>query len=278
MFHILRIIVITLGLFCSPTGMYSLTSTSGDFHQEVKVLKVDKNYRAWQGVASDGTNIYITSDRDENFKLSNTISTYTMDGSFVTEKTNAYTETDQKGLFMSFGDCYITDGYLYATVYNFNSGPSTEERISRIVKYSLPDLKQVDEFDIGYGTAESLAEYNNTYWVVYHDLNEIRQFDKDFNLIKSYPLSENFGNDGGYQGIFFDEDELYANLHGANKYGENYAQGLDHYHFNGREFRFIERIKPPTYGAGQGVEKVGKLYLWADRPGNSIIVTEKIKN
>ncbi|MDY7989746.1 hypothetical protein UY286_03015 [Paenibacillus polymyxa] len=63
-----------------------------------------------------------------------------------------------KGLFMSFGDCYITDGYLYATVYNFNSGPSTEERISRIVKYSLPDLQQVDEFDIGYGTAESLAE------------------------------------------------------------------------------------------------------------------------
>ncbi|WP_226003157.1 hypothetical protein [Paenibacillus sp. BJ-4] len=276
MFNILSVIVITLGLFCSPTGMFSLTS--GDFYQEVKVLKVDKNYRAWQGVASDGTHIYITSDRDENFKLSNTISTYTMDGTFVTEKTNAYAETDQKGLFMSFGDCYITDGYLYATVYNFNSGPSTEERISRIVKYSLPGLNQVDEFNIGYGTAESLAEYNNTYWIVYHDLNEIRQFDKDFNLIKSYPLSGNFGTDGGYQGIFFDGDDLYANLHGSNEYGKNYAQGLDHYHFNGKEFKFIERIKPPTYGAGQGIEKVGELYLWADRPGNSIIVTKKNKN
>lgn len=184
-FNILSIIVIILGLYDSPTGTISLTG--GDFHQGMRVLKIEKNFRAWQGVASDGTHIYLTSDRDENFKLSNTISVYTMNGVFVTEKTKAYTETDQRGLFMSFGDCYIIDGYLYATVYNFNSGPSTEERISRIVKYSLPNLKQVDEFNIGYGTAESLAKFNNTYWIVYHDLNEIRQFNKDFNLIRSYP-------------------------------------------------------------------------------------------
>lgn len=154
---------------------------------------------------------------------------------------------------MSFGDCFVSGSYLYATVYNFNSAPPEEERVSRIVKYSLPDLKLVEEYDIGKGTAESLATYKGSFWVVYHDINEIKRYNSNFEYQASYALSAQFGGEGGYQGIVFKDNELYGNLHGSNKYGEKYTQGLDHYKFNGNSFEFIERLKAPTYGAGQGL-------------------------
>jgi hypothetical protein len=236
---------------------------------------MNKFYRAWQGVAADTEKIYVTSDRDTNFFLSNTISVYGISGKYLAEKKRAYTGKDKKKRFMSFGDCFAKNGFLYATVYNFNSSPPEKERISRVVKYSLPDLKQVAQYDIGQGTAESLTTYKGSFWVVYHDRNEIRRFDNKFRFQAAYPLSARFGIEGGYQGIFFKNDDLYGNLHGSNEYGKAYAQGLDHYRFDGHSFRFIERIKPPTYGAGQGIERVGTHIFWADRPGNKIIITNE---
>lgn len=261
-------------ILCLAFGLSGLLSShSLAFESSYEgTIKMKKPFRAWQGVGSNGKTVYVTSDRSEKFTLSNTISVYDLDGNYIKEIKRAYTGTDSHNRFMSFGDCYVSSGFLYATVYNFNSAPPENERISRIVKYSLPDLKQVDVFDIGDGTAESLAKFKGFFWIVYHDKNEIRKFDAQFRLLKRYPLSGIFGDEGGYQGIFFDGDNLYANLHGSNKFGEKYAQGLDKYHFEGYSFKLIERIKPPTYGSGQGVEKVGNSIFWVDRPGNQIIV------
>lgn len=238
-----------------------------------------KDYRMWQGVASDGKYIYVFSDRDENFELENIISVYTLDGKFVKEKTEAYTQKSTTDKFMSFGDGRVINGYLYVTVYDFNGGSAqlpVNERESRVVKYNTSSLNVVAEYDIGEGTAESIDFYDDSFWVVYHDINEIRRFDEQFNLTETYPLSANFESEGGYQGIIFEDGELYANLHGSNQFGQEYAFGLDHYHFDGTKFTFVERIKPPTYGSGQGIDSVGDTYLWVDRPANRIILTTSL--
>ncbi|AIQ14758.1 hypothetical protein [Paenibacillus durus] len=242
---------------------------------EVVIVPMKVMYSAWQGVASNGKYIYITSDRDKNFRLSNTISIYTNHGEFIKSIPNAYTKTDSSGKFMSFGDCTFINGFLYVTAYNFNSG--AKRTISKIVKYKLPDIKMVKEYKIGEGTAESVVQNGGFYWVVYHDRNYIAEFDSKFNLIHRFPLSQHFGKEGGYQGIIFIGNDLLVNLHGSNKYNEEYAQGLDHYRFNGYKFDFIERIKPPAYGTGQGIEFFGGKYYWTDRPGNSIVITDKLK-
>lgn len=234
-------------------------------------------YRAWQGVATDGNYIYVVTDRNENFELENIISVYTMDGIFVSEKRNAYTGTDSSGRFMSYGDCSFIDGYLYVPVYNCNSGglPPFE---SKVVQYSLPDLNQVMEFDIGNGVAECVTKHLEDFWVCYHDLAVIKRFASNFTLKNTYNLSQVFGPEGGYQSILWLDGFVYLNLHGSNKYGVAYAPGLDKYSFDGNTFTFVERLKPPTYGAGQGVCKFGNNFYWNDRPGNKVIITNYLKS
>jgi hypothetical protein len=271
-------LIITLCIILGFGGIVLISPEifEGSLNQDLGIIEMNKEFRAWQGIGSDGEIVYVTSDRDENFSLSNTISAYKIDGEFITEKKEAYTGKDPSNRFMSFGDNYVLNNFLYATVYNFNSSPPENERISRIVKYSLPDLKQVQVYEIGDGTAESVTLYKDSFFVVYHDKNEIRKFDTEFSLLDTYPLSETFGEEGGYQGIFFDDNTLYGNLHGSNENGQKYAQGLDSYRYDGEAFEFIERVTPPTYGSGQGIEKVGDKVFWADRPGNRIIITNGI--
>ncbi|BCG61272.1 hypothetical protein [Paenibacillus sp. URB8-2] len=266
MFRIVTAILILLTLTaCTDNG-----ATSGISMIPMKVM-----YSAWQGVASDGRYIYITSDRDGNFNLSNTISVYGVDGKFIYSLPKAYKKTDSNGNFMSFGDCTVINDSLYATVYNFNSG--AKKTVSRVVKYDLPNLKMVAEYEIGDGTAESVTQKDSFFWVVYHDKNNIAKFDLNFKLINEFPLLQQFEEEGGYQGIFFIGNDLFVNLHGSNKFNEKYAQGLDHYKYDGDTFTFVERIKPPVYGAGQGIEYYGGKYYWVDRPGNSIVIRDKLK-
>ncbi|MHB1404117.1 MAG: hypothetical protein ACYCV0_00780 [Desulfitobacteriaceae bacterium] len=135
---------------------------------------------------------------------------------------------------MSFGDITVIEGYLYVPVYNWNGGAAgtPESRESRMIKYSLPDLEIVAEYPIGDGTAESVDKYNNHFWVVYHDKQEIREFDNNFQWINSYPLSQSIyvnNTENEPQGMFWEGDDLYVNNHGANDYGMFYAPCLDKY-------------------------------------------------
>lgn len=258
-------------------GFSSATNSSDNFNNVSNKFIVGKtDYRFWQGVASDGKYLYMTSDRNENFDLENIISIYTLDGKLVSEKRNAYTDTDNSGRFMSFGDGTIIDNFLYVPVYNVNDG-GTAPYQSRVVKYNLIDLSIVAVYDIGDGVAESVAKNKGSFWVVYNDKRIIKRFNSNFSSSKTYSLGLEFNKDqGAYQGAIFTENDLYVNLHGSNDFNGEYALGLDHYKFKNGKFEFVERIKPPTYGSGQGIDYVDGYYLWADRPSNQIVMTKEL--
>ncbi|WP_150267321.1 hypothetical protein [Paenibacillus tepidiphilus] len=259
-------------------GVLNMGQVSAWRETSMKIYKMNDYFRAWQGVGVDRERMYVTSDRDAQFHLANSISVYDRKGRFLKIALNAYTGTDAKGRFMSFGDCFAYNNNLYITAYNFNVAPPKDQRESRVIQFRLTDLHKINEYQIGDGVAESIAYYKNSFWVVYHDRNEVKQFDTRFHFLRSYFLESEFGTEGGYQGVFFKGDDMYANLHGSNKFNQEYAQGLDRYHFDGHTFEFIERIKPPTYGSGQGIEFFDNTVYWADRPGNQIVMTPGFLN
>lgn len=233
-----------------------------------------KKYRAWQGVATDGTFIYVFTDRDENFALKNIISVYDMQGHFVSEKLNAYTATDPQGKFMSFGDGTIIDGKLFVTAYNINDSGNPE--LSRILEYSLPNLNLTKETDIGGSAAECIVKENGAYWVCYFDEPIIKKFDLSYNLLQTYSVNP-IGPDGGYESLLWIDGDLYCNMHGPNAIGGLPTGKLDRYSFNGTTFTFIESISPPTYGSTQGIDQYKDFFYWADRVANEIIITTSIK-
>jgi hypothetical protein len=236
----------------------------------IESFRVQGEFRAWQGVAIDPDYIYVLTDRNEAFELENIISIYTHRGKRVGQHKGAYTVRDSRGRFMSFGDGNVIEGRLYVTAYNANSGGRPLE--SRVVIYSLPEVKLVSEHDIGGGVAESVTKHMGSYWVTYHDEMEVRRFDAGFRLIRSYPLSEPMGEYGGYQGAYWDAAELFVQMHGPNEAGQHPSKGLDRYLFDGTKFVFVGSASPLSYGAGQGVAVYGEYVLQNDRPGNSIVV------
>jgi len=243
------------------------------------VLKIPlaSNYRGWQGVTVYNNLIYVVTDRDENFDLENIISVYSLDGKLVSEKRNAYTGLDPQGKFMSFGDANVIDDKMYVAAYNSNDGGTP--LISRIVKYSLPDLSVINTYEIGGNVAESVTKHDNTYWVAYHDIYKVRRFDLDFNLIQEYDLPKDVNSGytgGGPQGSLWEGNYYYVNIHGHNSIADTPYTELRKYEFNGTKFTYLESIEPPTVGSGQGLSKYGEYYFWNDRPGNYITITKSL--
>ena len=234
-----------------------------------------KDNRAWQGIATDGNYIYVTTDRSEDFELQNIISVYDMFGNYVKEKIDAYTGKDYQGKFMSFGDCSIIENRLFVTAYNFNSGG--RPAVSRVLEYSLPELILINENDIGEGTAEGIVKYKNYYWVSYHDLQGVRKFDTSYKLIKEYELSQPISENGGYQGLIWENGDLYLIAHGSNWYGEKSYGKIHRYSFDGEKFTFIEAMEPISFGATQGICKFNGLFYFNDRVANRILISNNIK-
>ena len=248
-----------------------------DVGPSVVKIPLDKKYSGWQGVTSYDGLLYVFSDRNEDFQLENIISVYTLDGKFVSEKRNAYTGLDTDGKFMSFGDANEIDGFIYVTAYNINDGGASPYQ-SKIVKYNPSDLSIVQEYAIGGGVAESVTKHNGYYWVVYHDMYVVRQFDLNFTFLMEYTLITGDAPHGGYQGSLWDDGYFYANLHGHNTLSDAQPfSELRKFSFNGTEFTHVESIDPPTIGCGQGLGKYGDFYLWNDRPDNSIVISKSIK-
>lgn len=242
------------------------------------VLKIPlaSDYRGWQGVAVYNDLIYVTTDRNENFDLENVISVYSLDGKLISEKRNAYTGLDPQGKFMSFGDINEIDGFLYATVYNFNGGGNP--LISRVIKYNIHDLSINQVYEIGENVAESVTKHDNSFWVVYHDIAVVKKFDLNFNFLQEYSLSIQEAIHGYFQGSLWEDNIFYANLHGHNKISDTQPfSKLYKYSFDGTNFNFIEVIEPPTIGCGQGLAKYGDYYFWNDRPNNIIVISKSIR-
>lgn len=232
--------------------------------------------RAWQGVGTDGTYIYVATDNSETAQ-ENIISVFDMEGRLLSEKRNAYTGTDSGGRFMSFGDCTVINNKLYCTAYNYNSGgPSPFE--SKVVVFDLyPTLTQTAEYSIGSGVAECVDGYLGDFWVSYHDQMAIKRFNSSFTLQNTYTLSQPIGADGGYQGIIWRDGFLYCNMHGPNNYGQTFTGKIDKYEWTGNGFTFVKSITPPTYGSTQGIAYSNGRYFFNDRSANAVVITNSIE-
>lgn len=246
-----------------------------NFNPSVLKIPMMSNFRAWQGVAVNEDKIYVFSDRNDNFNLENIISTYSLDGKLISEKRNAYTETDPNGKFMSFGDGNVIDGYLYVTAYNINDGGTPY--ISRVIKYTIPGLTISAVYEIGNNIAESVTKHNNYFWVVYHDIPKVRQYDLEFNFIQEYALSTDDAPYGYYQGTLWDGDIFYANLHGHNAIGDEPFGEIRKFAFTGDSFNYIESFSPPLKTCNQGLAYYKGYYFWNDRTNNTIVITKDIK-
>ncbi|WP_416381834.1 hypothetical protein [Paenibacillus polymyxa] len=237
-------------------------------------------FRSWQGVCTDGKYIYLTTDNPESGIQDdeNIISVYDMYGNFVAEKRNAYTGKDSGGLFMSFGDISFIDGRLYVTAYNINSGGVIPYE-SRIVQYKTYDdgFHEISATDIGAGAAECIIDHDGFLWVSYHDQQVIKKFSKTLSLLESYPLPTTAKAYGGYQGIFWENGALYANMHGPNAKGDEFAGGVDKFTFTNNTFSYVETIVPPTFGSTQGMCKYNGVYLFNDRAENKVVIVKNLK-
>ena len=237
----------------------------------LKTFTLSKKYRAWQGVAIDGKNIYVFTDRNETFGLENIISVFTHEGIEVRTYKKLYDKERKQTVFMSFGDGNIIGEYLYITAYNANSNINLPYE-SQVLVYSIPNIKLVKVFDIGGGVAESVTRYKDHYYITYHDSMVLKEFDLTFKMIETYSLSQVMGGYGGYQGAYWEGDNILIQMHGPNKLDQNPSFGLDRYKFDGNKFIFIKREEPLSYGTGQGVAKSKNYILQNDRPDNAIIV------
>lgn len=242
------------------------------------------NGRSWQGCASDGTNVWLISDRTTQvpaYTLSNNIETYDRSGTRTAVDTAIYTATTG-GLMWNFVDGYYnaTDGYLYICCTNYHSNAYSETACQILVlnpatwavvtSYALTTLT---------GSIESISKRGTEWWVCWSGSQSIRRYDSTFStIIGTYSLEEHatpFGDVSikWWQGIDWHGDVLFANLHGENATGGTYAPGLEQYWWNGTQFEWIKTHTPPAYGCGQGFCRVPNTNeLWfADRPGIAIV-------
>ena len=230
----------------------------------------------WQGVTILNGLIYTASDRNENFDFNNSINVYTLDGKLINRKVTVYDVPDPQGRFLSFGDINAIDGRLYATFYNTNDGGNPS--VSRVVVFDPDTLDVLEEHAIGGNTAESVTFNNGSYWVVYHDIDVVREFDTNFNQINEYPLNISYMPHGGPQGSLWEGNRFYVNLHGHNdtENGTPFVQ-VREYEFDGTTFNFISDFRPPTNGCGQGLSKYKNYYIWNDRVDNSIVISKSLR-
>lgn len=254
----------------------STFSISSDFHKinnDTYYFNMDRPYRAWQGVVTDGNNFYVTTDRSNNFKLDDIIEKYSLNGNILATDTNAYNVKDPSGKFMSFGSPEIIGNQLYVTTYDCNGGGS-KPYVSRVATYNLSNLKLTHDYSIGSDVAECIQIHDGYYWVCYDDAMIIKKFSLNFRLLADYRLPQKMKAYGGYQGIVWDGNDIYLNWHGPNSLSQLYIGGLDEYSFNGNSFKFLKEFRPPTLGCGQSVSKYGEYWIWNDRPMNRVILSE----
>lgn len=239
------------------------------------VFNVEKPHRASQGIATDSDHIFLTTSINESGKRENIVSVYDMQGKFVKEQRNASKIVDRDGRPMDFGDASILENHLYIPLYNWHSLPDLKmPQYSKVAVFDTKNLSLIEMYDIGESTAEGITFSGGSFWVAYHDEPMIKEFDSHFELVNTYSLkipSEIKIYDGYFQGISWYNNDVILNIHGPNIEGTFYSPGLVRYHYNGSHFEYVETLKPPTYGSGQGFDRIGNIFYFVDRPANVFI-------
>lgn len=245
--------------------------------------------RSWQGCATDGTSVWVTTDRTvRGFtvdNLSNCIETYNQSGVRQAVHNAVYTGT-VGGKLWNFVDATYYDGHLYVCCTNWHSNASVETAC-QILKLDATTLAVVATYPLTplNGSIESIARRGNEWWVCWSGSANVRRYNDDFStLIGTYtatpqsPLldaSPAYGDNNVkyYQGIVWVGDICYLSLHGANNAGDNaYAPGVEVFKWDGSAFTYRKTIPPPTYGSGQGMCRTDAGKWWfADRSADTLV-------
>jgi hypothetical protein len=194
-----------------------------------------------QGVASDGTHLYVTS--------STAIYKYTKAGVLVTSRD---VSSDAPVGKSQINGAYYKCGILYISAAE-NSTPQK----SYIARYNPASLAYIDSYQItGNWFSEGLAWKDGYWWMVFHTSKVVAKIDPaTYGVVATYPLtfaitgtSGGYGTGSGYDGVAWVGDYLLANVHEI--YDQDY---LDVYYWNGATFDEVQRVPKLTTNGTQGL-------------------------
>jgi len=242
-----------------------------------------ENVNNFQGITTDGTYLYTTTD-DHIYK-------YDKNGNLIADR-----DTSGDGTYGDYlGDLCYHDGKLYVTSHE-SSGPD-----SRILIYSAADLSYIGEKTIPnrhLSTSQASAgiSYHDGYFWIIRDTNtdnadseihKCTEGDSSFDEVAWYHLTYDITGSWHYQGCDWYENYLFCNIHGGSSPGK-----CDVYYWNGNGFDEHQRLDQVTWSysggtavASQGltIEQDGDTYYvwWASRTlaggfTNSVAKTELV--
>lgn len=241
--------------------------------------------RAWQGCATDGTTVWLISDRTAQtapYGLQNNIDIYTAsDMTLSSTQSAVYTGTDASARLMNFVDGTYYGGKVWITATNWHSKGTNSEDECCILEFDPSDWSvtrhNITSKATASGSIESIARRGSEWWLCWSDQNKAFRYDASWNFIASYTLPQGATPYGDasvkwFQGLQWMGDILIANLHGANTVAEaTYAPGCEMYLWNGSTFSWLRTLTPPTYGSGQGFCVYGNTFWFADRVEADIV-------
>ena len=265
------------------TAVWNYMKGVQDGFQSSSSYAASGNGRAWQGCATDGTNVWLFSDRLEQvpaYTYSNNIDTFTVGGSLVDTDTAYYTATTG-GLLWNCVDGTYYNGNLYICCTNWHSNGGAETACQILVVDPTNNFSVVTTYPLTthVGSIESIARRGTEWWVCWSGSADIRRYNDDFSsIVGTYtatpPTGYPYGTAGTeyYQGLEWIGDHLFASLHGANTTAENvYAPGVCVFQWTGAALNRVATYIPPTYGSGQGMCRNGADFFFADRPGIALV-------
>lgn len=218
-------------------------------------VQVGTDVHASQGVAIDPRGyIFTSAEGVSSGEKNKIINTYVWDGTSVGAPLHAFNAVDALNANMAQVNGLYFDSEtnrLYSGANNWTSSPAA----GLIVEYDVAAngaVSYVAEHDVGPHYCEGCAKHGGYWWVIYHDLHEIHQYDLSWGFVAAHALpapdpgdSSSAGN--YYQGIAWRDGIAYVNVHGAN---DNSPRMLA-YHWTGTSFVYAAEMTPPP-NATQG--------------------------
>jgi len=204
-----------------------------------------------QGVAVDGTYIYLTGKSGDGTTNKQLAKFRISDGSKIAENTTA---ADKGTSCEQVNGIFIKDGKLYI-------GAHTKGVYSFIKVYNADNLSYVEEHQVANHDTEGCSFHDGAWWVVHSDgWKYVEKYDANWNHVGDYNVSY---DNSRYQSITWIGDYVYMNNH------ETYSNTCDVYKWNGSGFEPVERLfrlyVSGINGDTQQCYYDGEYMWWAER-------------
>ena len=217
---------------------------------------------AHQGVATDGTYFYTSSGGNttepwDNYHL------YKWDADW-NQLAHRDTADDAPTDKYQINSVFYKDGKLYVGA--FREDPTPKK--AYIIVYNASDLSYDTYHEIGTDMGGEGCVYHDGYWWCTVSNQTVRRFNESWGYVDQFKLTfeQDGGTAGGYEGLMWIGDYLYANIHDGVT-----PTKCDVYHWNGTGFDEVTRLDPPTTNSNQGLclDPDGEHVWWAERNGNT---------